>query len=222
MPDVEMVYAPAEDDQETAPDAYDANTDPILRRELTRTLTMERQLRGLEDRETQERRELFRDVRSPVQRFGMRSSSAMCKPRDIRGGGVSAYFPLLRVDLASESRVIYEDRLWLGHPIYRPYHSDCVAFRHEGPHDLVDARMWLINEDGSNMRKVKTPCPRRELYARILGAGRFSPDVRLLFERPARAQHLPLRSTNRAGRNRDDHASLSAPDEQLRRQPVSG
>jgi hypothetical protein len=34
MPDVEMVYAPAEDDQETAPDAYDANTDPILRREL--------------------------------------------------------------------------------------------------------------------------------------------------------------------------------------------
>lgn len=67
---------------------------------------------------------------------------------------------LLRVDLASgESRVIYEDHIWLGHPIYRPYHSDCVAFCHEGPHDLVDARMWLINEDGSNMRKVKTHAP---------------------------------------------------------------
>ena len=31
---------------------------------------MERQLRGLEDQETQERKPLLRDVRSPVQRFG--------------------------------------------------------------------------------------------------------------------------------------------------------
>jgi oligogalacturonide lyase len=27
-----------------------------------------------------------------------------------------------------------------------------VAYCHEGPHDLVDARMWFINEDGTNMR----------------------------------------------------------------------
>jgi len=30
-----------------------------------------------------------------------------------------------------------------------------VAFCHEGPHDLVDARMWFVDEDGKNVRKVK-------------------------------------------------------------------
>ncbi|MCV5655374.1 oligogalacturonate lyase family protein, partial [Escherichia coli] len=25
----------------------------------------------------------------------------------------------------------------------------------EGRHDMVDARMWLVNEDGSNVRKIK-------------------------------------------------------------------
>lgn len=64
---------------------------------------------------------------------------------------------LLRVDLKTgESQVIHENNLWLGHPIYRPNHAETVAFCHEGPHDLVDARMWLINEDGSNVRKVRT------------------------------------------------------------------
>jgi oligogalacturonide lyase len=63
---------------------------------------------------------------------------------------------LVRIDLNSgQSHVIHENNLWLGHPIYRPYHDDTVAFCHEGPHDLVDARMWLINEDGTNVRKVK-------------------------------------------------------------------
>ena len=63
---------------------------------------------------------------------------------------------LLRVDLNSgEAQTIHQQQLWLGHPIYRPWHNQTVAFCHEGPHDLVDARMWLINEDGSNMRKVK-------------------------------------------------------------------
>ncbi|WP_417314185.1 oligogalacturonate lyase family protein [Enterobacter sp.] len=32
-------------------------------------------------------------------------------------------------------------------------------FFHKGPHDLVDARMWLVNEDGSNVRKVKEHAP---------------------------------------------------------------
>lgn len=63
---------------------------------------------------------------------------------------------LLRVDLITgESRTIHQDNSWLGHPIYRPFHDNCVAFCHEGPHDLVDARMWLVNEDGTNVRKVK-------------------------------------------------------------------
>lgn len=51
--------------------------------------------------------------------------------------------------------MIHEEKNWLGHPIYRPFDDNTVAFCHEGPHDLVDARMWLVNEDGSNVRKVK-------------------------------------------------------------------
>ncbi|MFS2224199.1 oligogalacturonate lyase family protein [Pantoea sp. B65] len=63
---------------------------------------------------------------------------------------------LLRVDLKTgEAQTIHQQHLWLGHPIYRPHDDTTVAFCHEGPHDLVDARMWLINEDGSNLRKVK-------------------------------------------------------------------
>lgn len=63
---------------------------------------------------------------------------------------------LLRIDLRTgESQVIHEEKLWLGHPIYRPFDDNIVAFCHEGPHDLVDARMWLVNQDGSNIRKVK-------------------------------------------------------------------
>ncbi len=63
---------------------------------------------------------------------------------------------LLRVDLLNgKSRVIHEKKEWLGHPIYRPFNDTTVAFCHEGPHDLVDARMWLINENGSHLRKIK-------------------------------------------------------------------
>ena len=67
---------------------------------------------------------------------------------------------LLRVDLNSgEASIIHQQQLWLGHPIYRPHDDNTVAFCHEGPHDLVDARMWMINQDGSNMRKVKDHAP---------------------------------------------------------------
>lgn len=60
------------------------------------------------------------------------------------------------VDLLNgKSRVIHQENQWLGHPIYRPFDDKTVAFCHEGPHDLVDARMWLVNEDGSRVRKVK-------------------------------------------------------------------
>ncbi len=67
---------------------------------------------------------------------------------------------LLRVDLNSgQASIIHQQHLWLGHPIYRPHDDNTVAFCHEGPHDLVDARMWMINQDGSNMRKVKDHAP---------------------------------------------------------------
>lgn len=60
---------------------------------------------------------------------------------------------LIRIDLASGARdTIFEADLWLGHPQYRPFDDNTVAFCHEGNHDLVDARMWFVNEDGSNLR----------------------------------------------------------------------
>lgn len=60
---------------------------------------------------------------------------------------------LFRIDLQTGQReVILEKDGWLGHPQYRPFDDTTVAYCHEGPHDLVDARMWFINEDGTNMR----------------------------------------------------------------------
>ena len=60
---------------------------------------------------------------------------------------------LFSVDLATGERsVILEQRGWLGHPQYRPFDDRTVAYCHEGPHDLVDARMWFIDEDGTNRR----------------------------------------------------------------------
>nr|WP_295782245.1 oligogalacturonate lyase family protein [Rhodoferax sp.] len=67
---------------------------------------------------------------------------------------------LIRIDLATGQRdVILEKHGWLGHPQYQPFHDDTVAFCHEGPHDLVDARMWFINEDGGNLRCGKVHAP---------------------------------------------------------------
>lgn len=67
---------------------------------------------------------------------------------------------LLRIDLLNgKSQVIHEENTWLGHPIYRPFDDHTVAFCHEGPHDLVDARMWLVDETGGNVRKVKVHAP---------------------------------------------------------------
>jgi oligogalacturonide lyase len=60
---------------------------------------------------------------------------------------------LIRIDLATgEREVILEQKGWLGHPQYRPFDDHTVAYCHEGPHDLVDARMWFIDEDGGNRR----------------------------------------------------------------------
>jgi len=60
---------------------------------------------------------------------------------------------LIRIDLATGDReVILEQKGWLGHPQYRPFDDHTVAYCHEGPHDLVDARMWFVNEDGTGVR----------------------------------------------------------------------
>ena len=50
------------------------------------------------------------------------------------------------------SHVVLEDRCWMGHPQIRPGDPDTIMFCHEGPYDLIDARLWLVQKDGSNLR----------------------------------------------------------------------
>ena len=67
---------------------------------------------------------------------------------------------LFAIDLATGARaVILEQKGWLGHPQYRPFDDSTVAYCHEGPHDLIDARMWFIDEDGRNRRCGKEHAP---------------------------------------------------------------
>jgi len=62
---------------------------------------------------------------------------------------------LISIDLKSGKRsVVFEDNIWLGHPLYRPHDDNTIAFCHEGPHDLVETRMWMVNENGDHVRKV--------------------------------------------------------------------
>lgn len=55
-----------------------------------------------------------------------------------------------------ESRCLVEDRCWFGHAQIRPGDPDTVMFCHEGPYDLIDARIWLVQSDGSNYRRVRS------------------------------------------------------------------
>ena len=57
---------------------------------------MERKIRGLEDHETQERKRLFRDVRSPLQRMGdtLRLGHVQTGGIFAAGGGGFFFFPL--------------------------------------------------------------------------------------------------------------------------------
>lgn len=67
---------------------------------------------------------------------------------------------LININIATgKTSTILEQNTWLGHPIYRPNDNNTVAFCHEGPHDLVDSRMWLIDRNGENERKVHEHLP---------------------------------------------------------------
>jgi oligogalacturonide lyase len=67
---------------------------------------------------------------------------------------------LIDIDLANGTRrVLLERRGWLGHPQFRPGDDRTVAFCHEGPHDRIDARIWYINDDGSDRRCARPHAP---------------------------------------------------------------
>ncbi|MDL2301795.1 oligogalacturonate lyase family protein [Lachnospiraceae bacterium OttesenSCG-928-D06] len=50
---------------------------------------------------------------------------------------------------------VLEDNCWFGHAQIRPGDPDTILFCHEGPYDLIDARLWLVQSDGSNYRCCK-------------------------------------------------------------------
>jgi len=53
------------------------------------------------------------------------------------------------------SHVVLQDNCWFGHTQIRPRDADTILFCHEGPYDLIDARLWLVQKDGSNYRKCR-------------------------------------------------------------------
>jgi oligogalacturonide lyase len=55
----------------------------------------------------------------------------------------------------SESWVVLEDKCWIQHTQLRPGDHKTIFYRHEGPIGKIDARIWLVNDDGSYVR-----CPR--------------------------------------------------------------
>lgn len=60
---------------------------------------------------------------------------------------------IVYVDLETgESEVVTEQRCWLGHTQIRPGDPNTIMYCHEGPYDIIDARIWLVNRDGSNIR----------------------------------------------------------------------
>lgn len=64
---------------------------------------------------------------------------------------------IVYVDLERKSsHIVHEEpHCWLGHPQLRPGDSSTVLFCHEGPWNRIDARLWLVQSDGSGLRCAK-------------------------------------------------------------------
>lgn len=74
-----------------------------------------------------------------------------------------------------EHEVVIERRCWLGHSQICPGDPDTIMFCHEGPYDVIDARIWLVSRDGSNER-----CCREQPSDLILTHEFWEPDGRHL------------------------------------------
>lgn len=49
-----------------------------------------------------------------------------------------------------KAHTVIEDNCWWGHAQLRPGDPDTILFCHEGPYDMIDARLWLVKSDGSD------------------------------------------------------------------------
>jgi oligogalacturonide lyase len=54
-----------------------------------------------------------------------------------------------------ESRVVHEERRWIGHVNASPTRAELLSFCHEGPWDLVDHRIWCLNLDTGEHWKIR-------------------------------------------------------------------
>lgn len=60
------------------------------------------------------------------------------------------------IDIESKnSTIVCEEKYWMGQVQFRPNDNSTLSFCHEGPWQKVDARIWFINSDGSNLRCAK-------------------------------------------------------------------
>lgn len=55
-----------------------------------------------------------------------------------------------------EAQTVIDERCWLGHTQIRPHGPSTIMYCHEGPYDVIDARIWLVNKDGSNERCARS------------------------------------------------------------------
>lgn len=55
----------------------------------------------------------------------------------------------------SGSQVVHEEDYWISHVIINPRDPDTILFCHEGSWDVVRQRLWLVQADGSRLRKIR-------------------------------------------------------------------
>jgi oligogalacturonide lyase len=54
-----------------------------------------------------------------------------------------------------ESRVVFEEKYWIGHVNTSPTRRDLLTFCHEGPWNLVDQRVWGLDVDTGKVWKIR-------------------------------------------------------------------
>jgi oligogalacturonide lyase len=68
---------------------------------------------------------------------------------------------LIRINTdGSGSKVVHEEDYWISHVIINPADPDTILFCHEGSWEVVAQRLWLVQADGSRLRKIRVePTP---------------------------------------------------------------
>lgn len=69
---------------------------------------------------------------------------------------LTANFGLVVLSLETgKAKIIVEGKQPVRHCQYCPLDNDLILYAHEGPWELIQTRMWLVNADGTNNRPVR-------------------------------------------------------------------